>query len=88
MAVSKTDVEYIAELSKLSFEENEIVKFTDQFNNILNYIDKLNELNTDDVAPMMYPIDNYHSLREDLINVSIDTSYALKNAPDSNEIYF
>ena len=49
MSVSKKDVEYVAELARLEFKEEEKNNFVDDLNKILNYMEKLDELNTDDV---------------------------------------
>ena len=57
MPVTIKDVEYIANLARLEFKEEEKEKFTEQFNRILEYIDKLNELDTTDVEPLYHVID-------------------------------
>lgn len=82
------DVKYIAQLAKLKFKEEELESFTHKFNEILSYVEKLNELNTDEIEPMEYPIDNVNVFREDINMGSIDTSEALKNAPDTDGTYF
>jgi len=82
------DVKYIAQLAKLKFKEEELESFTHKFNEILSYVEKLNELNTDEIEPMEYPIDNVNVLREDINMGSIDTYEALKNAPDTDGTYF
>lgn len=82
------DVKYIAQLAKLKFKEEELESFTHKFNEILSYVEKLNELNTDEIEPMEYPIDNVNVFREDINMGSIDTYEALKNAPDTDGTYF
>ena len=49
MSVTKDEVKYIASLSRLEFNESELEDFTNEFNQILNYIDKLNELDTENI---------------------------------------
>lgn len=88
MAVTKTDVEYIASLAKLNFSDEEIVKLTDELNEVLNYMDKLNELDTGSVEPLSHPVENTNVFREDKLKVSTPTEKALENAPESNEEYF
>jgi aspartyl-tRNA(Asn)/glutamyl-tRNA(Gln) amidotransferase subunit C len=88
MAVSKDEVKYIASLSKLEFDESELEDFTKEFNQILNYIDKLNELDTENVEPLSHPIEKLNVFREDEHKKSVDRTEALKNAPDSNDEYF
>lgn len=88
MSVSKKEVEHIAELSKLKFSEEELQNFTNEMNQILSYMDKLNELDTTDIEPLIHPIENVNVFREDKLGQSISTEEALKNAPDRTDIFF
>ncbi len=88
MSVTKSEVEKIAKLAKLKFSDSELENFTHQMNEILKYMEKLNELNTDNVEPLSNPIDATNIFREDEIKQSINTEDALKNAPVSDDKYF
>jgi aspartyl-tRNA(Asn)/glutamyl-tRNA(Gln) amidotransferase subunit C len=88
MSVTRKDVEYIASLAKLRFEETELDNFTHQLNDILAYVEKLNELDTEDVEPLSHPVENNNVFREDELKPSIPTEDALKNAPVKNEEFF
>jgi aspartyl-tRNA(Asn)/glutamyl-tRNA(Gln) amidotransferase subunit C len=88
MAVTKKDVEKIAELAKLKFSEQELESFTPQMNEILAYMDKLNELDTENVEPLSHPVEQTNVFREDEMKPSITTEEALKNAPEKDERYF
>ncbi len=88
MSVTKKDVEYIAELARLKFKEEELESFTHQLNEILSYIDKLNELNTENIEPFSHPIENINVFRNDELKKSISTEDALKNASDKTEEFF
>lgn len=88
MAVTKKDVEYIAELARLKFKEEELESFTHQLNEILSYVDKLNELNTENVEPLYHPVENVNIFRNDELKKSITTEDALKNAPDKTDEFF
>ncbi len=88
MAVTKKDVEYIADLARLKFNEDELEKFTGQLNEILSYVEKLNELDTSNVEPLSHPVEGSNVFREDIVKPSIDREEALKNAPDKNELFF
>lgn len=88
MSVTKKDAEYIANLAKLKYSDEELENFTHQMNEILAYIDKLNELNTDGVEPLSHPVENTNVFRNDEKKKSIERYDALKNAPDSNEEFF
>ncbi len=88
MSVTKKDVEYIAELARLKFKEEELESFTHQLNEILSYVDKLNELNTENVEPLSHPVENINVFRNDELKPSITTEGALKNAPDKTDEFF
>lgn len=88
MAVTKKDVEKIAELARLKFTEEELENFTPQMNEILSYMDKLNELDTKNVKPLSHPVEQTNVFREDVLKLSISTEDALKNAPSKDEHHF
>lgn len=88
MAVTKKDVEKIAELAQLKFSEDELESFTPQMNEILNYMEKLNELDTENVEPLSHPVEQTNVFREDELKSSITTEEALKNAPAKDEHHF
>lgn len=88
MAVTKKEVEKIAELARLKFSEEELENFTPQMNEILSYMDKLNELDTENVNPLSHPVEQTNVFREDELKPSIPTEDALKNAPSKDEHHF
>ncbi len=88
MAVTKKDVEKIAELARLKFTDKELENFTPQMNEILSYMDKLNELDTENVNPLSHPVEQTNVFREDEMKPSISTENALKNAPSKDEHHF
>ncbi len=88
MSVTRKDVEYIAELARLKFDNKELDSFTEDLNEILTYIDKLNELNTDNVEPLSHPVEGTNAFREDIVKPSIPTEDALRNAPEKDESFF
>ncbi len=88
MAVSRKDVEHIAELARLKFNEDELNNFTEQLNEILAYVEKLNELDTENVEPLSHPIEGNNVFREDVVKKSISTEEALRNAPEKDENFF
>jgi aspartyl-tRNA(Asn)/glutamyl-tRNA(Gln) amidotransferase subunit C len=81
MAVTLADVEHIAKLAKLEFSPEEMEKFTHQMNDILTYIDTLNELDTTNVEPLSHVIELNNVTREDKVRPSLTPDEALKNAP-------
>ena len=88
MAVTKKDVEKIAELARLKFTDEELENFTPQMNEILSYMDKLNELDTENVKPLSHPVEQTNVFREDELKPSISTEDALKNAPAKDDHHF
>ncbi len=88
LKLSTQDVEYVAKLARLEVSEQEKEKFTAQLNDILLYIDKLNELDTTGVAPMTHAIAVTNAFREDKVLESLGTQKALANAPDARGEFF
>lgn len=88
MPITRKDVEYIAQLARLRFKDEELENFTHQLNEILNYVEKLNELDTTNVEPLNHPVENVNVFRNDELKPSIQTEAALKNAPDRTDDFF
>jgi aspartyl-tRNA(Asn)/glutamyl-tRNA(Gln) amidotransferase subunit C len=88
LKLSTSDVEYVAKLARLEVTEAEKEKFTAQLNDILLYIDKLNEPDTTGVAPMSHAIAVTNAFREDKVLESLGTERALANAPDARGEFF
>lgn len=88
MPVDIETVKYIAKLSKLKLSEEEEKKFTHELNTILDYVDKLNSIDTSDVEPLSYPVEGNNVFRDDIKKASISREEALKNAPSRDEEYF
>lgn len=88
MKITKELILHIAELAHLKLREDEIKKFQKDLNQILEYVDKLNELDTENVEPLSHPLPLINVMREDKLKSSIEREEALKNAPDSTEEFF
>ncbi len=88
MSVTIKDVEHIAKLARLEFSKQEKEKFTHQLNDILKYVEKLNELDTSNVEPLSHVIELQNVFRADEVKPSVPTEDALKNAPAKTEKYF
>ena len=88
MAVTKKDVQHIAKLAKLKFDENEKEKLQGELNKILEYIDKLNELELGPVEPLENINETENIFREDEVEVCLTKEEALKNAPAKTENFF
>nr|Q3ATT4.1 RecName: Full=Aspartyl/glutamyl-tRNA(Asn/Gln) amidotransferase subunit C; Short=Asp/Glu-ADT subunit C [Chlorobium chlorochromatii CaD3] len=88
MSVTIKDVTYIAELAKLRFSEPEMETMTNELNNILHYIAKLDEINTDGIQPLSGIYDPVNVLREDVELQPLTSSEVLHNAPDRQDRFF
>ena len=85
--ISEQEVKKIAELSRLSLTNEELKKRTKDMNNILDYIDTLNEIDTENVEELYNVQDMNNSLREDNYESSLDKKDVLANSPNSNSDY-
>lgn len=104
MKVTEKDVSYVADLANLELTDTERQGLLRDLNSILDYIDRLNELDTSDVAPMAQVSDRYgldpakqgsdrfaYAGREDILEglrKSLPHDQALANAPDADEDFF
>ena len=92
MPISKSDVEKIAELARLELTTEEAESFTGQLSSILGHIDKLNELESLDAAPMSHcspaDTDTEYACRDDLTRPILGQHVAIDNAPDAEAGYF
>ena len=88
MEVNEALVDRLALLSKLSFDKEEKEKLIVDLGNILNLVDKLNEVDTSGVNPLVYMNGEMNILREDVIVSEITKEEALKNAPQKDSDYF
>ena len=85
MALVEKDVRYVAELAHLELSEEEVRKFLPQLDSILEYIQKLNELDTGRVEPMAqvtYPASENPALRSDRPQRAFAQEETLANAPE------
>jgi aspartyl-tRNA(Asn)/glutamyl-tRNA(Gln) amidotransferase subunit C len=88
MSVSIDDVRYVASLARLNLTPEEEVQMAEQLSSILEYMEKLNELDTTDIEPMSHVLDIVNADRQDEVVQRISHEDALKNAPDADSDYF
>ncbi|HXA86208.1 MAG TPA: Asp-tRNA(Asn)/Glu-tRNA(Gln) amidotransferase subunit GatC [Candidatus Dormibacteraeota bacterium] len=100
MKVTEKDVAYVADLANLELTDQERQRLLKDLNSILDYVDRLNELDTSDVPPMAQisarfgqsapnPIDSsQQNWREDELRPCLAHSEAMKNAPESDGDFF
>lgn len=68
MSLDKSDVEKIAHLARLAIDENDVPEYTKNLSNILDLVEQMNAVNTDDVEPMAHPTHAMQRLREDKVS--------------------
>lgn len=85
MKITKKEVAHIAKLARLSFSEKEMELFTEQLNQILVYMEKLNEIDTSEIKPTYHALDLINVFRDDQIKPSLSTQKVLFNAPQSDK---
>lgn len=86
--IDKAQVKHIAKLARLDLTEAEEEKFSEQLSSIVDYIEKLNELETDSVQPLAHCLPVHNVFREDIAKESLSVEGALSNAPERKDEYF
>ena len=87
MKVDKETVEKIAHLSRLELNNIELEDMQKDLSNTLNWMEKLNELDTDNIEPLISMSENKNIMREDVTKEHISHYDALKNAPKKDSDY-
>ena len=88
MEVNNELVDKVAELARLEFKGSDKEAIKTDMQRILNFVEKLNEVDTNGVEPLIYMTDEYLELRVDESNNPITQEEALKNAPVKDSDYF
>ncbi|SPF49060.1 Aspartyl/glutamyl-tRNA(Asn/Gln) amidotransferase subunit C [Syntrophobacter sp. SbD1] len=86
--ITREEVRHVALLARLELSEAEEERMTVQMNGILEYMDKLNELETKEVEPTTHAIQLQNVFRPDLVQPSLDREDALANAPGTDGVNF
>lgn len=86
--ISETEVLRVAELARLELTEAEKTRMTEQMNQILNYMETLNELETEGIEPMTHAIQLQNVFRPDEVKESLERELGLSNAPQSDGVNF
>lgn len=88
MSIQVNDVEHVAKLARLNLTEEERETFTGQLNAILQYAEKLNELDTEQVEPTTHVLHLSNVMREDEVKESLSQEKVFRNAPDEEDGQF
>ena len=86
--IDEAQVRKVAKLARLELADSEIEEFTVQLSAILDYMEKMNELDTADVEPLAHCLPISNILRDDSIKASLGTEKTLANAPQRDGEFF
>lgn len=88
MKVNIKTVDEIAHLARLEFDANAKNEIANDMNRMLAFVEKLSELDTKGIEPLIYMTDESNVLREDEVKQTITQKEALQNAPKKDSDYF
>ena len=81
MSLDKSDVEKIAHLARLGIDENDVPEYARNLTNILDLVEQMSAVDTDNVAPMAHPLDATQRLRTDEVTESNQREHFQEIAP-------
>lgn len=88
MSIKKSEIAYISSLSKLKMEDIEIDNFTRQISDILEMIQQLEKINTDDIEPMAHPLNMSQRLRMDVVTEENQRDLYQENAVEFEQGFY
>ncbi|MFI5162447.1 MAG: Asp-tRNA(Asn)/Glu-tRNA(Gln) amidotransferase subunit GatC [Sphingobacteriales bacterium] len=88
MIIDKDTIDKVAHLARLELTGDEKEKMMGDMGKILDFMAKLNEIDTKGVEPLVYMTDEINVLREDVVKQGITHKEALQNAPKHDDNYF
>lgn len=88
MEVNEALVQQLADLARLEFSEQEQTEIKHDLQRMITFVEKLNELDTTHVKPMLHMTEDYNVFREDRVIPSITREEGLLNAPSHTDAYF
>ncbi len=88
MQVTDATIENLAHLARLRFDEKEKESVKKDLQNMIAFVEQLNEIDTTGVEPLLHMSDTVNVLRDDVVKVSVSRAEALRNAPLKDEEFF
>ncbi|MFM6983526.1 MAG: Asp-tRNA(Asn)/Glu-tRNA(Gln) amidotransferase subunit GatC [Chitinophagaceae bacterium] len=88
MKITDEKIEQLAHLSRLEFDTETKAKIKTDLENILDFCEKLNEVDTEGVEPLIYMTETMNTVREDVVEQSFSREQILSNAPKKDSDYF
>lgn len=86
--ITDTLIRELADLSKLHVEESQIATYKEDLKNMVDFVEQLNEVDTDNVEPLLHITPNVNIFRTDIVEGSCTREEALANAPKTDGVYF
>lgn len=88
MALDHSDVKSIADLARLAISDENIDKYSTELSSILDLVEQMNAVNTDDVQPLAHPTDAVQRLRADVVTETNNRDKYMSNAPAQEDGLF
>ena len=88
MKIDKNTILKLASLSKLKFSETELELITKDMSKMIDFINELEEVNTEGVFPLIHMNGEFNNLREDEVKTMLSQKDALENSPVKDSTYF
>lgn len=88
MKVTNELINHLAHLARLEFSMEEKEELKIDLERMISFVEKLNEVDTDGVEPLLHMSDEVNALRDDVVEGSVSREEALKNAPVKNDRFF
>lgn len=88
MKITDATVHKVADLARIAIDQTEVSQLTTEMNKILTFMEKLNELDTSGVQPLVYLNEEINVFRDDIVKQEINVADGLKNSALHNDNFF
>ena len=88
MKITRDQVEHVSHLARLALSDQELDALTGEMDAILDYVEQLNTLDTQDIVPTAHAVPLENAFRKDEVRPGFTTEQALSNAPDATDNAF
>ena len=86
--IDQSQVRKVAKLARLDLTDDEVVRFGTNLSDIVSYIEKLNELDVENVEPLAHCLPIHNVFRRDIVKESLGSERTIANAPQRYKTYF
>ena len=88
MKINISKIQKLASLSRLRFSEKELELITEDMSKMIDFINQLEEIDTENVIPLIHANEEFNNFQEDSVGSMLDQSEALSNSPVKDSTYF